>query len=137
MTEAERKAQRDAYDAYLRTCILDPSATQPPTQIEAYLCGVAVGDEVAIRSTCHRVLSFVIAKVLGTKLSADRLYTDRAPGWSGAAWDIKSGKSCSAPAGPATLVVPTEAVREFIRQHPQGVVAAWTTEVVLAEARKP
>ncbi|QDG74390.1 hypothetical protein [Labrenzia sp. PHM005] len=101
----------------------DPTEGQTLQKIEAYLRGVQADDEVVIRNTHGGILTFEIAKVTGTKPSSGRLYTDLSGGYGGCAWYMKSGKNTYYPGGQSQLFIPTDAIREFMNEHPTGM---WT-----------
>lgn len=98
----------------------DPSSEQGALEIEQYLRATQEGDDIAIRNTHGSFLLFHIAKVTGKKPSLGRLYTDTTGLYAGPSWFMKSGKNCRYPTGQANLVMPTQDVRRFIEEHPQG-----------------
>ena len=98
----------------------DPSAEQVTLEIEQFLRATQEGDDVAIRNTHGGILLFQIAKVTNTNPSLGRLYTNKAGFSGGSAWFMKSGKNCYYPGGQSTLIMPTQDVRRFIEDHPQG-----------------
>ena len=105
----------------------DPSAVQEAMEIEQFLRATKEDDEVVIRNTHGGILMFLIAKVIGKKLSSGRLYADKTGLYAGPGWFMKSGKNCRYPTGQANLVIPTPEVLRFIEEHPQGHSLYWST----------
>jgi hypothetical protein len=102
--------------------VFDPSgdaATQ--ARLEAVLQALAPGDTVAIRETSGQRLRFRITRVESRgRGKQPLLYTEAAGAHGGKAWHGLNGTSRDHPAGSATLVEATDAVREFARVLPEG-----------------
>jgi hypothetical protein len=96
----------------------DPSAEQTDEQIAPYLRQAKVGDEVAVRSMYAGGLNFQIMPVVGVAPKLGRPYTDDAFSFGGQAWHTKTGKNCLAPKVKARLVMPTQAVRDYLVKRP-------------------
>ena len=96
----------------------DPSAAQSPEEIAAYYQAAKPGDRVVIRQTQYGELRFSIDEIENVKPEIGRLYLKRgALDWGGRAFYRKSGKSCYAPTGQTSLVIPTEEVIRWIENH--------------------
>ncbi len=100
----------------------DPTQGQTLKMIESYLRAVEEGSKVAIRDTHGGILMFQIAVVTGMKPRSGRLYTDKSGGTGGAAWYMKTGKNCYHPTGQSRLFIPTIEVRNFLQNHPAGIL---------------
>jgi hypothetical protein len=100
---------------------IDPSAKQTPEQIASYYQAAQIGDRAAIRQTQGGVLRFIIDEIENVKPKIGRLYLrSGSPDWGGKAFYRKTGKSCFAPTGQTSLVVPTEEVVRWAEANPQG-----------------
>ena len=110
----QREAARNPRPAYVDNRQPSPCFEQTKEQIEAWLrANVEMDTEVAVRETQGDHLLYTIAPVdylgkgrFGVKTFGSFYY---------------SGKNCFHPKGQTRLVIPTNAVREFIQRHPRGV----------------
>jgi hypothetical protein len=94
--------------------LLSPCATQTEKEVEAYYCKAQVGSLAAVRDTRWQLLQYSIVPIGNI---------DRVVGTIHVAYGvffIKNGKRHAAPAGQVSLVVPTNAVIRWAREHPQG-----------------
>lgn len=102
--------------------VVDPSYGQSLNEIESFLRKATEATTVAIRNTQGGILVFHLAEVTGSNPRSGRLYTDKAGGWGGSAWYMKSGKNCRHPSGQSRLFIPTPEVRSFLEKNPTGVL---------------
>jgi len=108
-----REAERNPRPAYVDDRQSSPCFDQTEEQIEAWLrANVKMGTEVAVRETQGHVRRYAIAPV--NYLGKGRF------GVGSIGTFYYSGKNCFHPKGQTRLVIPTDAVREFIQRHPQG-----------------
>jgi hypothetical protein len=97
----------------------DPSDDQNPERIAAYYQAAKPGDRAVIRQTQGGELRFSVDEIENVKPEIGRLYLKTgALDWGGRAFYRKSGKSCYAPMGQTSLVIPTEKVLRWIEEHP-------------------
>lgn len=94
---------------------LSPCVDQTPKEIETYYRGVTPGSPAVVRHTQGGMLVYDVTEVEGTNPKRGRVYVR-----SAGAFYMKSGKNCFHPTGQTTLVVPTEAVKEWAHEHPRG-----------------
>ena len=93
---------------------LDPNTDE----MEAFRRSLTEGDEAVIYSTDYGVKLCVLTTVLSTKRG--RIYTKDEVGSQGNgrgapnSWFMKSGLSCNAPTGQASLIMFSEAIRPLI-----------------------
>jgi hypothetical protein len=100
----------------------DPATGQTMEEISAYIRQAKVGDYVAIRSTYAAHLVYRIPLITGVNPKSGRVYTEDVGGLGGRSWFMKSGRNCFASKGKAVLILPTQAVRDFAANHPEGVM---------------
>ncbi|MEA2872003.1 MAG: hypothetical protein QOH67_1979 [Hyphomicrobiales bacterium] len=97
----------------------DPSGNQTPEEISTYYQNAKIGDPAVIRQTQLGVLRFQLTEIENIKSERGRLYLKQgASDWGGSAFYRKGGKCCFAPTGQTSLVVPTTAVRAWIKANP-------------------
>jgi hypothetical protein len=96
----------------------DPSASQTPTEIEAFYRNVKEGDPALIRDTygAGGMLSFIQTIITRTNPKLGRVYTAECAPFGGKAWYAKSGKNCYSPTGQASFVVPAPELVECIEK---------------------
>lgn len=94
---------------------LSPCIEQTQADIEAYYRGTPEGEVAVVRRSQGHLLEYVVAEIEGRNPKRGRVYI-RGHG----AFYMKSGKNCFHPTGQTTLVVPTEAVLTWAREHPRG-----------------
>jgi hypothetical protein len=99
-----------------------PCNTQTQEMVETYYRKVQPGDKVAIRCTQGSILSYRIDTVTDTNPKRGRLYIEQGDAWGGRAYYAKNGKSCVSPTGQVNLVVPTDEVMTWIKDHPGTVL---------------
>ncbi|MBM7112121.1 hypothetical protein [Archangium primigenium] len=108
-----REAERNPRPAYVDDRQPSPCFDQTKEQIETWLrVNVKMGTEVAVRETQGHILRYTIASV--NYLGKGRF------GLGSFGSFYYNGKNCFHPKGQTCLVMPTNAVREFIQRHPQG-----------------
>jgi hypothetical protein len=101
------------------TKIAAPDNDQTAEQLEAYYRNVKPGDVAVIRCTQGSVLRYLLDKVTETNPKKGRVYVEKGDAWAGQGFYMKSGKSTEAPTGQSNLVVPTEEVMAWIKDHPE------------------
>lgn len=108
-----REAEKNPRPVYVDDRQPSPCFDQTEEQIKAWLqANVKMDTEVAVRETQGHVLRYTIAPV--NYLGKGRFKV----GSFGTFY--YSGKNCFHPKGQTRLVMPTNAVREFIQRHPDG-----------------
>ncbi|SDK38535.1 hypothetical protein [Bradyrhizobium ottawaense] len=96
-----------------------PCNDQTAEQLEAYYRKVKPGDVAVIRCTQGNVLRYLLDKVTDTTPKSGRVYVEKGDAWAGQGFYMKSGKSTDAPTGQSNLVVPTDEVMAWIKDHPE------------------
>jgi hypothetical protein len=77
-------------------------------------------------------LRYLLDKVTETNPKKGSVYVEKGDAWGGQGYYAKSGKSTDTPTGQTNLVVPTEEVLAWIRDHPDAIRSAvMTYEVVV------
>lgn len=88
-----------------------PCDDQTQDSIQAYYRAAAVGDMAAIRETHDRSLRYFMAPI--ERVHRGRIY----PAGHGA-FTVKSGVLQRQPYGQCSLVIPTEAIVQWCKDHP-------------------
>lgn len=101
----------------------DPTNSQTAEQVETYHRNVKPGDVAVIRCTQGNILEFKVDKIAEGSPNRGRIYLEQGDPYGGRAWYAKNGKSCFHPKGQSNLVVPTEEVMAWIKEH-TGVFGA-------------
>lgn len=94
---------------------LSPCVDQAKTDIEAYYRTAPVGAVAVVRHTQGHLLRYDVTYVEGRNPKIGRVYIHNA-----GAFYMKSGANCFHPKGQTTLVVPTEEVLAWVKEHPRG-----------------
>jgi hypothetical protein len=110
-----RQQRRDELKEALRNSPRSPCVAQTPADIEAYYRNAKIGDPAAVRHTQYGLLQYDITDIEGVNSQRGRVYV-RAAG----AFYMKHGKNCWHPKGQTDLVVPTDAVVAWAKEHPRG-----------------
>jgi hypothetical protein len=100
-----------------------PCNTQTQVMVETYYRNVQPGDKAAIRCTQGNILSYRIDTITDTNPKRGRVYIEQGDAWGGRAYYAKNGKSCISPTGQVNLVVPTDEVTKWIKDHPGTVLS--------------
>ncbi|MCF8476496.1 MAG: hypothetical protein K9G60_05670 [Pseudolabrys sp.] len=99
--------------------VTDPSSSQTPDDISAYYQNADIGDPAVIKQTQFGFLRFKVTEIDNINPKNGRLYLkEGASDWGGSAYYRKSGKSCYAPTGQTSLVVPTTELLDWIKANP-------------------
>jgi hypothetical protein len=104
-----------------------PCNTQTQEMVETYYRNVQPDDKAVIRSTQGNILSYRIDTITDTNPRRGRVYIEQGNAWGGRAYYAKNGKSCISPTGQVNLVVPTDEVMKWIKDHP-GTVLLWEVD---------
>jgi hypothetical protein len=98
----------------------DPSADQTRVQIADYYREAKEGDPAVIRETYAGRLWFIVTTVTNSNPKSGRVYLKDTPqsGYANNGFYMKSGKSCFAPTGQSSIVMPTPEVLEHAAKHP-------------------
>jgi hypothetical protein len=105
----------------------DPSHGQTAEEIERYYRNVKIGDLAAIRSAQYGRLEIKITTVSDINPQIGRIYLSDAVVWGGVAYFMESGKSCYAPSGQSSLVVPNEKITTWAKENLRGT-SDWAPE---------
>jgi hypothetical protein len=100
-----------------------PCNTQTQELVETYYRNVKPGDVAVIRCTQGNILTYRIDTITDTNPKRGRVYIAEGDAWGGRAYYAKNGKSCMSPTGQNNLVVPTDEVRKWIKDHPGTVLS--------------
>lgn len=92
---------------------VSPCIDQTEQDIEAYYRHAKIGQTAVVRHTQGHMLRYVISEIEGG--NRGRVYVRNA-----GAFYMKHGKNCFHPKGQTTLVVPTDEVLAWAKEHPQG-----------------
>lgn len=101
---------------------LSPCVDQTKGDIEAYYRATPVGAVAVVRHTQGHLLQYDVTEIEGRNAKIGRVYIRNA-----GAFHMKSGVNCFHPKGQTTLVVPTEAVLAWVKEHPRGEFDIATT----------
>lgn len=99
-----------------------PCNEQTAIQVEGYYRNVNPGDAAIIRCTQGHFLEYTVDVVVDINAKRGRIYLERGDAWGGRAWYAKNGKSCFHPGSQSNLVVPTDKIYAWIKEHPRGVM---------------
>jgi environmental stress-induced protein Ves len=94
---------------------ISPCAYQTEEEIAAYYRAAKIGDVVVVRQTQHHTLVYKVEEVEGVNPRSGRVYVSQY-----GAFYMKHGKNCFHPKGQTSLVVPTEEVLAWAKEHPDG-----------------
>lgn len=100
-----------------------PCNEQTAEQVGEYYRNVNSGDAAIIRCTQGHFLEYTVDVVSDVNPKRGRIYLEKGDAWGGRAWYAKNGKSCFHPGSQSNLIVPTEKVYAWIKEHPRGVMA--------------
>lgn len=92
-----------------------PCIDQTEAEIEAYYRTVPLGMNAVVRNTQGHGLVYHLAEVEGTNPARGRVYVK-----GHGAFYMKHGKNCYHPTGQVSLVVPTQEVLQWTKEHPRG-----------------
>lgn len=106
---------RKALDEHRRNMPLSPCADQTEQDIERYYRNEPEGSPAAVRTTYGGILTYDL-----TTFTLRRTKTGRINVEGHGDFFMKSGKNCWEPTGQKRLVVPTEEVVAWAREHPRG-----------------
>jgi hypothetical protein len=98
-----------------------PCNSQNQEQVQAYYRNVKPGDAAIIRCTQGYFLEYNIDKISDVNPKRGRVYLEKGDCWGGRAYYTKNGKSCFHPGSQSNLIVPTEEIMMWIKDHPQPV----------------
>ena len=102
-----------AVEEYRRQQPKSPCYEQTREEIENYYRHAPVGSPAAVRDTRYGFLCYEIVEIEGGRRG--RIFT-RDHG----SFYMKHGRNCYHPKGQTSLVVPTEAVVAWAKEHPSG-----------------
>jgi len=92
-----------------------PCIDQTKAEIEAYYRNAPIGAAAIVRHTQGHLLQYVVTEIEARNPKRGRVYIRGA-----GAFYMKSGANCFHPKGQTTLVVPTDAVLAWAKEHPRG-----------------
>ncbi|MEI9418093.1 hypothetical protein [Mesorhizobium sp. Cs1321R2N1] len=92
---------------------VSPCIEQTQKDIEAYYRNAEIGQIAVVRHTQHHMLFYRVSEI--ESRDPPCIYVR-----NGGAFYMKSGKSRYHPTGQTTLVVPTDEVLAWAKEHPQG-----------------
>ena len=94
---------------------LSPCANQTATEIENYYRNEPEGSAAVVRRTHGGILVYEVATFELRRPRSGRINVQ-----SSGDFYMKSGKNCWEPTGQTRLVVPTEEVLAWVKEHPRG-----------------
>lgn len=94
---------------------LSPCIDQTESDIETYYRAAEIGRIAVVRNTQGHMLHYAVREIEGTNPPRGRVYVSQ-----DGAFYMKHGKNCFHPKGQKTLVVPTDEVLAWAKEHPQG-----------------
>jgi len=97
--------------------LISPCIDQSAKDIEAYYRTAEIGQIAVVRHTQGHMLRYVVSDIEGRNDPRGRVYVRNA-----GSFYMKSGKNCFHPQGQTSLVVPTDEIFAWAKDHPRGEI---------------